>query len=436
MATKIVAQRDKSALVAGMLWQPLTAGPKKRGSEIREILAGSDANKIALITSHSNSMIGLYTAEDELDDGDGKRKYPSKLYSIALAFASMVRDSNAVLAYNIPDTALAVFVVVEGGRPLLDDVKAIEDVQNLAKSYASGNNGFVYTLYTNDLGSFAAGEDITEDDLWKYAGKIALLEGKPADVRSLLVLLVAILVLGGCAYGYHVYDKAQKRKKMLAEQQANNPLIKYEAELAAKINALGLDAAAIVEVMRSVGSHPLRQVGWGLKQIRCTADTGQCLSKWTRQGGTTNELIAARKPFGEEIQGDSTIEESNFLLKTTLTRTGMSSRDVLPPAAQAIIDATPIYQVLANAGVNLLVPPDGYKLWPETPGATIGTIPENIAIRMRPVEFSTAMPLAIQTVSALPKNFWWTEVHITAEDASKDALTAMSVTLKGNSYVR
>lgn len=437
MATKIVARQDKSALVSGLTWQPLTLGEKKRSSEIRDILANTEATKIALITSHGNTMLGLFSPEEEFGDTDANVKAPARLLSIALAFALIAKDENAVLAFTLPDdSAMSVIVVVEAGRPLLDDVKSTEAVNNLAKDYASGSSGLSYQLYSNDLGSFASGQDITEEDLWNSADKSTQLINKPIDFRSLIVGLTVLLIVGGGIYGYTTYQKAEARKKMIAAQKAADPTLRYEAELATKIGALGFDGPAAIEMLRSLGSYPTRQAGWALKSINCVASGSQCISGWIRQGGTTNELIAARKPYGEEIQGNSTNEESFFLIKTSLTPSGIASRDMLPAAIDLIAQTTPINQVLSNAGIDLMTNSDGYKVWPEVPGIASNSIPEAIAIKKRAVEFSTAMPLANQTLAALPKSFFWSEINIKSDTDSKDALGALTVTLKGNSYVR
>lgn len=436
MATKIVShnEKDKSALVAGMSWHPLISDVKNRPKEIRELLASSEAKKIATITSHSNTMIGLYAPDDDIETENGTK--PVKLYSLALAFASFVGDGNAVLAYTLPGSSLSAIVLVEGGRPLIDDVKSSDDVQNLASNYANGSTGFTYQLYTNDPGMFSSGEAIDEATLWSGASKASLLQGLPVNYGALFTLVLVVAIGLGGMYTYKEYSKKQERLRMIAEQKANDPVRKYEDELMAQLPSLGTDSKTVLNVIKELGAQPLRQAGWSLETVDCFASTGQCISHWKRAGGTTPELIAARKPFGEEIQGDSSVDQTNFLLKVAMPKVGIPSKESLPTAAESSLVATPIYQVLSNAGVQLMASGDGYKSWPNVPGLAMAQVPQTISVKQRGVEFTTSIPLAEQALMNLPTNFWWTELHIKTEESSKDVIQAISISLKGNSYVR
>lgn len=431
MTTKIVYRNGKSGFVAGLSWYPLLANPKKRAAEVRALIAESDAKKIVIYAENAHTQLGLAAIEE-----DGEDSNISKFYSLAAAFASVVGQSNAVLAYQLPNSPQVAIILVESGRPVLDDVKSAEEVQSMAASYSSGSTGFVYALYTNNLEHFSAGDFIDDETLWKYADKRSMLVGKPVNTKGLLILLLTLGVIIAAGIGYAQYSKAQARKEMIRKQQEENPVPKYEAALASKMGGLGMTAESLIELMRVLGAQPMRSVGWRLKSIECMAVSTQCISTWERSGGTTDALIEARKPYNEEIAGTSTLDETRFTLKTSMTISGVGARMDLPDAGEAVIHSTPIYQTLANAGVELKVPASGYQTWPAVPGISVAALPRNVVVQERGVEFMSSMPLVTQTLLSLPKNFWWTDLSIVFADVSTTALETMKVSVKGNSYVR
>lgn len=431
MTTKIVYRNGKSGFVSGLSWYPLLADGKKRAAEIRALIAESDAQKIVIYAENAHTQLGLATIED-----DGDESKTSKFFSLAAAFASLVGQSNAVLAYQLPNSAQVAIILVESGRPVLDDVKSAEEVQSMAASYSSGSTGFVYALYTNNLDLYSAGEYVDDETLWKYADKRSMLVGKPVNTKALISLLVTVVVIVASGVGYSQYSKVQARKELIRKQEAENPVPKYQAALAPRLGSMGMDAAALIELMRVLGTQPMRSVGWRLKSIECTTASNQCLSTWVRSGGTTDALIEARKAYNEEILGSSTVDETRFALKLPLTLSGVAARMDLPEAGESTVQSTPIYQTLANAGVELKVPAGGYQTWPVVPGITTSALPRNVVVQARGAEFMSSMPLVNQTLLSLPKNFWWTDLTIAFADASTTALDSMKVSVKGNSYVR
>jgi len=441
MTTKIASTDGKTALIAGLTWAQLTKKSSERAAEIRSLLADGEASKIITVTSNDHTALGSYTESEPQQEGDQAQVRPRKLHSLAAAFAAVVGNTHAVLAYRLPNSHMTAVIVVESGRPQTDDIKTTEQAQGQAASYASGTTGFTYDLYTNDRETFGGGAYIDAETLWKVTGKRTLLVTKPVNSKGLLLLLLSVVVIVAGGWGYMVYDKAAKKREMIRKAQAENPLPKYRAELAARIGTLGVPPEVIIEVMRKLGTHPLRESGWSLKGIQCTVALNQCVSTWMRDGGTTNTLINARKRFDEEIAGDSTLEESRFIIKMPMAQTGVASRKDLPDATENTQAATPIYQVLANAGLDLKVAATGYQTWPKVAGIDMKALPRAEIVQSRSVEFTTSMPLMAQALLSLPKNYWWTEVNVGIAagggvSASNGALGLMNVSVKGNSYVR
>lgn len=432
MTTKIVSQNARSALVAGLSWHPLVSESKKRAQEIRTILADSDVTKIAMSTTGDAASLGLFLLDEDTTYIEGQPK-PGKLFSLALAFAAYVSEAhaNAVLAYQLPGSPYSVIVLVEGGKPVLDDIKLTDDIQNLVSKYANGSAGLVYEPFTNDLGSYPNGEVVTEETLWKFADKNTLLINKPVNVKALLILLVVVAIAVGGGFGYQSYAKAEKRKAMMREAALNDPVAKYEEELVSRIGALGMTKATVQSVITALGSQPVQDAGWKLKSISCTAAVSQCTSLWARNGGTTQGLVASRSAKGEELSPESSIDESRFTFKMPMPVVGVATKGELPEVAASERVARPIYQVLANARVNVNVQAQGYKTWPPADG-----VPPGITVKSMGIEIKSSTPLATQAILALPGNFWWSDIQFEVTDAPKDASNYITLTVKGNSYVR
>lgn len=432
MTTKIVSQNAKAALVAGLSWHPLVSEPKKRPEEIRTVLADSDATKIAMSTTGDSASLGLFVLDEDSTYLEGQPK-PVKLFSLALAFASYVGEAhaNAVLAYQLPASPYSVIVLVEGGKPVLDDVKLTDDIQNLVSKYANGSAGLVYEPFTNDLGSYPNGEVVTNETLWSFADKSTLLTNKPVNVKALIMFLLVTAIVVGGGFGYQSYAKAEKRKAMLREAALNDPIANYEADLIGRISTLGVTKNTVQAVITALGSQPVHDAGWKLKSISCTAAVNQCTSLWLRNGGTTKGLVASRSAVGEAYSPDSSLDQTRFTFKMPMEVVGITSKGDLPEGAASEVVVRPIYQVLTNAGVGVGVQADGYKTWPPAEG-----IPPGIAVKAMGVEIKSSPLLATQAVLALPGNFWWSDIQLDVADAPKDASNYITMTVKGNSYVR
>jgi hypothetical protein len=446
MATKIVSQSGKQGLVAGLTWVPLVSGQKNQAGEVRRILKESEATKIAIVSGKADhdqadpkkskdvlvgATIGLFVPED--DDADPTVKSASKLHSLALAFANFVGRNNAIIGYQIKDSPFCAIIVIEDGVPILDDVRMSESAQELASQYSSGAVGLVYHLYTNNLGVFPNGDAVNDETLWGKVSKETLIISKPLDMRALFGGLMALIILGGSFYAYTHYEKEAARKKMIAEAKANNPVAKYEAELIPKLGSLGLNATSILSVLTALEGHVVRDSGWMLKSINCTTQSRQCTSYWQRDGGVSDELVASRSAQGDELFGEIAQNTASFKLPIKFEASGINTKEELPLAQADIKYSIPIYQVMANAGLDIKVGSEGYKTWPVVQGLVV---PEAAAVKARPTEFSTSMPLMFQALKGLPPNFWWTDLQIFVSENGKNALDSMSISVKGKSYVR
>lgn len=439
MAARVVGWREKDAFVAGLDWKNLV-NSKGRGAEIRGYAAEVEATKVLVVGNATSAMVGLYTAmEDEMvasEDGPVAANFSTK-YSLAGIFAGLVGDSNSVLAYTLPDGVFAAVIVVQGGMPVVDQIKSVEEAREAATRYVSGNeSGFSCHLWTNDLNGFPSGQLIEDQALWAAASKAAALVNKPANVAALISLLVGIAVLAGGGYAYQQYSAKKKREELLAAAAAADPTPKYQEALALEINRMGWTGDQVLEALKLVGQQPTSVAGWNLKSVVCTAVSSGCVSTWARKWGTTDVLVDQRRLAGEEMAGDSTQDVVTLTFKLPLTLGGLGSTDKVPARVEWLRQTTPLFQLWSNAGMSIDVRMDSLKKWPEVPGVDLAGVDDSVAIRSMDAEFKGSLPMVSGILSSAPSNFIWKEITVTPDISQSDLATVLSLNVKGGVYVR
>lgn len=441
MSNKIFAQQGKVAIVAGLNWQTLLKTGKGRATEIRSLASESDASKIVVVENAARAAVGMYSpAEDDYDDGEDGAKLvkPKVMHSLAAVFAAKIGDGNAVLALSMPvvgSLSQAMVIVVEGGVPLLDQIKSTEEAQSLSLSYAGGAMGLTYAFYTNDFNSFSNGELITEAELWEACSKTTVLGPRPANVTALVATLVAMGVLVGGGYGFLEFRKSQERAERARQAALANPTPKYEAALATQINALGMNRDAALAVLARMRQQPLWVEGWLLSKVECGVDSGTCVSSWERAGGTSDDLIASRREVGEEISGDSTNTVVRMAYKVPMPLAGAGTRMGLPTLEESIIGSTSIQQIWENARVITTVGAEGYKVWPQVPGVELNGVRPDVVIKSRPIEIKAGSVLIAEVIATAPANYFWSSIVFDVKVSGR-ALDSLTANLKGKTYVR
>lgn len=438
MSTKIIAQRDRVALVAGLTWTPLIRPVNKRTAEIRGHAAEAEASKVVLVTATARAAIGMYSeqeADHESSDADEKVVKPKQMYSLAAIFSSMVQDGNAVLALSVEGVSQAVVIVVGAGVPLIDEVTSPEKAQSLAMSYASGSEGFEYTLYTNDAQSFPAGQHLDIETLWAKVGKGSLLTARPANVMALAGVGAVLLAVGVASYGYLSWKEAAEKAERQRQAALADPTPQYVTALASSIGQMGLGPAEMLKLMNVVRSQKIWVDGWVLASVSCDVQQATCTSTWMRAGGTTDALVAARAPFGETPAGESDLNKVFMSFKVDLKPSGVGDRVDLPDQAAAVEADTPTYQIWENAGIKTAVAADGFKPWPVISGVDMAAVNADVIVKARPLEITVPSPIANEIVVSAPKTIFWSEVKFDVTPSSS-ATESLKVTLKGNSYVR
>ena len=441
MTARVINRLGNLSLVAGLSWTPLLqSSARGLAAEVRRVAREGEARKIVIFKRNSLTSLGLYVPDDsgiadELDDQGSRGLFSrSREHSLAAVVANLAGDGNAILAYRVGNGEMAVVVVVESGIPTIDEIKPIEEAQAITLRYASGATGFVYAVFTNDLGTFGGADhtrEIADDALFALADKTTLLVGKPVNV---LAAALALLLLAAVVASYFAYtDYASKRARLEAAKRAAaaDPAPRYEAALAAALNTVGPARHSLQSLLKMMEQYPVSQGGWLLTGITCSSATSQCTSSWLRESGTTHDLASARKEFAEQLEIEDALLRVRLVRQVRLDSAGMSS-SAITAGAEAAISMDSLLQRWSNAGLEVNFSRTAAQPWPVVPGVEPSSLRPGLVVNRAPVSVGVPLHLAQEVLSQTPERLWWTDLNTSVDLAKGD----VHVTFKGFVYGR
>lgn len=441
MTARVIKRFGNLSLVAGLNWTPmLQSTARGLSAEVRRVANEGDARKILLFKRNSLTSLGLYVADDsgvadELDDQGGKGLFSrSREHSLAAVVANLAGDGNAILAYRVGNGEMAVVVVVESGIPTIDEIKPIEEAQAITLRYASGGTGFVYAVFTNDMGTFGGADHtnlIADEALFALADKTTLLVGKPINV---VAVALGLLVLVAAVAGYFAYaDYASKRARLEAVKRAAaaDPAPRYEAALVAGLANMGPTRQSLQNLLQMMQQYPVSQGGWLLTGITCASATAQCASSWLRESGTTQDLASARKEFGEQLEIEDSLLRVRLIRQVRLDNAGMPA-GAITGGAEAAIALDSLLQRWSNAGLEVSYSRAAAQPWPAAPGVELSALRPGLLVSRSPVSVIAPLHLAQEVLSQTPERLWWSDLSTSVDLAKGEVL----VTFKGFVYGR
>ena len=433
MHTVIVLKEKKLGLVAGIKWAALTdyAGRGRINADMRAKASLSMAEKIVI---HSvDSGAGVQSALGMYARNDFEAASISNLHSLAVAFVlAFPNNLHQILAWRIDEKRVAV-IVVQNGLPVADEIKNDIDATRLikdAKAGRMGNSGHI--IYTNEPAQFLDGELVDEDVFLKAASKASKLVGIPIRRAYLAAGAVLLAVIaGGGITSYLSYTKEQQ-VKAAAILAAQDPVPAYQEALAVRISKLGLERKSLKKILNSIGDAEVWNKGWMLEQIECSA--GNCISTWQRNGGTTAALLQANPH--DEVLSDSTSEKLILRRNVPLLEAGIASREAAVASSVALKNYVNTYQTWRNAGLAVTESEAAkdFVTWPAPPMGDISRLPKELTLQARPISVTVPYPLTGELIDDTPAGVWWESFVL--KYSSSDAANALTVTLKGKTYVK
>lgn len=435
-ATQVLNQNG-SALIAGLQWQPLVGKGKARAREMRRAASEAGAKKIVVSEVGQFAAMGLYAPLDfDLETGGANPLAGARrAYSLAAAFAELVGAEDAVLVLRRGDTESVAVVVLDGGMPVLDELRSLGEAQNIVSSYTNLHSGRrPYAVYANGMAG-ATAQEINAEDLLEKAGAASALVNAPANLwpRVIAVAVIAAVATAGFAYQQHTQQQAQKAA--LEKRKKADPLPRYRMALADALPHLGVPRDALIAAIGIAQGYPVRFAGWNLSSIECMAqqESGVCVSHWKRDTGTTDALREGLKRYGLEISADRTINEVRMLQKVPMVLSaGVQEVAQLQSRTERTDGAQAILQTWSNAGIEVTAKSE-YTPWPEGGTYDVRAIPADVVVSGRKVEVQVPAGLAAEVVRSAPSDIWWTGFGISVTPEKSEL---MSLVVRGSSYVR
>jgi hypothetical protein len=445
VSARVVVEEGGISLVAGLNWAPLVQlSGRKLASEIRKAAREVDASRILLFKCNELRSLGLYaqdlgTSDDDLDQEQGRGLFSrSTLHSFAATFAAFVGAANALLAYTLGKTGThAVLVIIEGGVPVIDEIKDIEAVQAIANAYASGQQGFNYALHTNDPGTFGGvalpdGHPIlTEADLLGHVGRHTRLVGKPINLLAVAGLFLVLGLAVAAYFAWTDYQAQQSRLKALRQASEADPVPKYEAALIAAAANLGPPKAEIARLLDIIGQYPVSEAGWILSGVSCSGSAGSCVSSWVRESGTTQDLTAARTQLQERLEVEEALSRVRLTRALDIKAAGLAPA-AIPGGAEQAVTMDSLLQRWNNAGLEITYSKSNAMPWPAVSGLDLKGLRPGTVVQRTPLQVIAPLYLAEELASQTPANVWWTDLEASVDMSKGDVL----VKFRGHVYAR
>lgn len=433
MRTEIVYKEGRNGLVAGMKWANLRnyVGKGRITKDVRDKVKLTNAQKIVIHSVDNgqslNSSVGMYLKNVLVPE---KAK---TLHSLAAAFVRRYpQHRNMVLLLKF-DKAKFAFVVVHNGIPVADEIKTEPEAKKLLQEVLGGaleETGHV--IFTNDNVGFSGYSDITAEEIMAVCNKATKLIALPPKVSTLLVGSVLGICLAGA--GFSSYQKHIDDENRIAKEReiAADPVAPYQSLLTANIKKLGLDRQSMIETLRILTAGDVWSSGWLLSKIDCTVS--QCITTWSRNGGTTAMLLIAHP--GEKLLVDSTEDMVKLMRAVPLTNGGIDKLDSAPLMEEAYVNYVNRYQNWKNAGIQVTQSNkiEDFKTWPKPVTGDIGRLPKSITLKARSIEVTVPLHLAAELIKETPEAVWWES--FTLKYSPTDIEKRLTIILKGYTYVR
>ena len=436
MRTAIVFSNEKKVgFAAGLKWVSLPGhkGGSRITNDVRENVKRVEADKIVIHSVDSGegvaTSLGMYAKDDRSPDVSVRH-----LHSLAAAFVlAFPGNLHQILAWRINEERGVCIIVIQDGLPVADEIKNEAEAKKLMNDALAGKMGASgHVVHSNDPTFFKNVVVVTEEAFYQAASKTTRLKGIPVRPAVLMASLAIVAMLaGGAFYGYYSHNE-KKRALAAAKLAADDPVPIYQGLLASRIQHMGLDRRSLIATLASVGDTEVWSQGWLLAQVECSS--GQCISSWEREGGTTAALLSANPR--DELLSDSTSEKVKLRRVVPLRSGGLPSHSAAVPGPVAMRQYVNTYQVWRNAKlvVNESEDPADFKTWPPPMGGDLSRLPSELTLKSRPFEVAVPYVLATELINGTPEAVWYESfiLKYTPSDSEK----RLEVILKGKTYVK
>lgn len=430
---RVLASTAAGPLLGGLSWRPPSGGrhSMRKLHEARNLAV--DATHYTLFTAGHTDVYGLFQPRAS----EESVRLPKGVLSAAHCFAGRVGNQapNGALILSVSSDGARrdgqVYVVVlEDGIPAVDSLTTEMEARNALGSEDRPIWSDAPDLYPNcEVVSF----DWLADGVGKGA-RVAPVPMNPWPFAT-MVLLAAI----GCAAWFSMREsrRAEALREQARAMAAADPVPKYLAALEMQSATMSADRSDLLAVVERMFDDPVRVPGWRMKSRVCSAAAKRCEAVWLRQGGTYDELVAARGRETLQWVGhdgnpvpalDSARTVSDIAIKRSPLR-GAAHR--LPTFKQAIDEGGSLFQVWKTADLSIdLQPP---RLWPRV-DAVPAQFDHPRAILSGTITLSEVPgPFILEALRAAPEWISWETVS--ADIGDGDAAGRLRFKATGNYYV-
>jgi hypothetical protein len=369
---RILSTTSAGTLLGGLSWRPPRGGrhSMRRLYEARNLT--TDATHYTLFQSDTLTVYGLYQPRASEEN----MRLPKGVLSAAHCFASRVgRDApNAALILTVPageqrrDEKIYV-VVLEDGVPVVDSLTGEMEARNALGSEDR-------PIWSDSPNSYPDGEVVDFEWLAREPAKASRVARIPLNPWPLVALGVAVAAAATAWMLMQQAKRAEALRQQAAAAAASDPVPKYLAALSGKTPAMAADREQFLAVLQRMFLAPVHVPGWSMSSSQCSAAEQQCVTLWTRKGGTYDDLRRARPDETVVVVTPDSSVVPVLDMARTLRPLHIGRHSLLDPARplapfdEAALASGPLWQVWKTADIAIDIKPPA--LWPQAEGVPPG----------------------------------------------------------------
>lgn len=422
-AYKVFKHKEQESM-GGLMWRPLTSTkPRARAEEIRELADVFSADRVLTLDTGVNTVVGLYRFQSMMPG----EKMPAKAYSFAAGIAKLLPEGLHLVVgktqVNLQDTYC--LVVVEAGVPLIDTALDRDSLLQAVAAYHDVDSADSdATVYCSEVGLIPGSQPWPEEWVENLFSSNLKLERVPVDfVRNGAIAASVCMLVAGGFFGYqHFQQQLTMQKLQAASSQVN--LQEYRADVRKRIGNLGLSHSNVTALIDQLMDQPFISNGWILESIECR--NSACQSRWSSEGGYTEEIIASLPRQAPSINPAAT-DKISFGFTYGFKASGLQKPSQLQQRQKMFDLLYDEQQAWGKAGVSYRLDLTG-QVWP----AGYDKVPRSTAVLRYPIEFSGEPQLVIDFLNRYGSLAYYENLRI---DVNLASLTkAIKISVKGAFY--
>lgn len=432
---RIVGQTSAGPMIGGLDWRPPSHG-KHSTRNLHDTKSQTDATHYTLLEFKGLLRYGLYRARP----AEEMHKLPKGVISAAACFSNLVGEHAPNGALVLPvesgderQEQKYLVVVLEDGVPHIDAVVTETAARDTMGSEERPTWAYSDIKYPNC-------ELVDYEWLAKGASKAVRVLPIPTNPWPVVTLALIVAIVIGSWWVYGQARKAELARAEAIRASQNDPVPKYLGALSVQAESMATKRADVVVSLERIFDLRVTIPGWQLTEVDCVAGRQQCVSYWTRKGGTYQDIKAALPSetlvpvnlAGSNLPAlDQATTVAPWPVKKQSLLNGADKPGAIPSFDRAMNDVGPLLQVWRTAGLDVELKPA--TLWPAVEGVPPEFKHPSALLRGEILIGSIPGPFIKEVLETAPPWIQWESLRVDLSEGNMRG--RLNFKVMGNYYV-